>query len=68
MSDDDQRRALEEKSQRRNVHLHAVLASGAADFDAAPGRELFGVDEAGAEAQEAAFLEYVDGNFDDAGA
>ena len=68
VSDDDQRRALAEKTQRRTVHLHAVLASGAADFEAAPGRELFGDDEAGADVQEAAFNEYIDGNFDDAGA
>jgi len=68
VSGDDQRRALAEKTQRRTVHLHAVLASGAADFEAAPGRELFGDDEAGADAQEAAFNEYIDGNFDDAGA
>ena len=66
--EDDQRRSLSEKKQRRTVHVHAVMASGASDFEAAPGRELFGDDEAGAEEQERLFNEYVDGNFDDAGA
>ena len=47
---------------------HAVMASGAADFEAAPGRELFREGEAGAEEHERAFNEYIDGNFDDAGA
>ena len=38
VSEDDQRRSLAEKTQR-TLHLHvAVLASGAADFEAAPGR------------------------------
>ena len=66
--EDDQRRALAEKTQLRTVHVNAVQASGAADFDATPGRELFGDGEAGAAAQEAAFNEFIDGNFDDAGA
>jgi hypothetical protein len=67
-NEDDQRRALAEKTQRRTVHLHAVLASGAAEFDAAPGREDYADDEDGAALHEEAFNEYVDGNFDDAGA
>ena len=36
--EDDQRRALAEKTQRRTVHVNAVQASGAADFDATPWR------------------------------
>ena len=44
------------------------MASGTADFEAAPGRELFREGEAGAEEHERAFNEYIDGNFDDAGA
>ena len=68
VSEDDRRRSLAEKKQRRTVHLHAVMASGAAYFEAAPGRELFREGEAGAEEHERAFNEYIDGNFDDAGA
>ena len=60
-------RGLAEKQQRRTVHVNAVLASGAADFDAAPGREGYAEGEAGAQQHEQAFVEYVEGNFDDAG-
>ena len=60
--------ALAENEQRRTMHLHAVLASGAADFEAAPRREDYEDDEAGAERHEQLFNEYIDGNFDDAGA
>ena len=66
--DDDARRSLAEKTQRRTVHLNAVLASGTADFEAAPSRESFADGETGALLHEERFNDYVDGNFDDAGA
>ena len=50
------------------MHVHSVLASGAADFEAAPGRDEFTNDEMGALLHEQRFNEYVDGTFDDAGA
>ena len=65
VSDEDWRRSLADKKHRRTVHLHAVLASGAADFEAVPGREQYGDDAAEAERHEQAFNDYVDGNFDD---
>ena len=64
----DGRASLAEKKHRRTVHVHSVLASGAADFEAAPGRNEFAGDEIGALLHEQRFNEYVDGNFDDAGA
>ena len=67
-TEDDRDYALADKKQRRTVQLHAVLASGAADFEAAPGREDFGDDDEGALLHEERFNEYIDGNFDDAGA
>ena len=66
--DDDARRSLAEKTQRRTVHLNAVLASGTADFEAAPSRASFADGEMGALLHEERFNDYVDGNFDDAGA
>ena len=65
---DDSSRALAQKGQRRTVVLHAVLASGAADFETAPGRDEYGDGDEGALLHEQAFNEYVDVNFDDAGA
>ena len=44
---DEERHSLAQKTQRRTVHLHAVLASGAADFEAAPGRDEYDDDEKG---------------------
>ena len=67
-TEDDRDYALADKKQRRTVLLHEVLASGAADFEAAPGREDFGDDDEGALLHEERFNEYIDGNFDDAGA
>ena len=66
--EDDRRKSLAQKKQRRTVHVHSVLASGAADFEEAPGRDEFADDETGALLHEQSFHEYVDGNFDDAGA
>lgn len=68
IDEDDARHGLAQKTQRRTVHLNSVLASGAVDFDEAPGREEFDVGEEGALLHEERFNEYIDGNFDDAGA
>ena len=68
VQDADERYRLVEKKGRRTVHLNAVLASGAADFDRAPGREQYEDGEAGADQQEKDCNAYVDRDFDDAGA
>ena len=54
---------------RRTVQVHAVGPSGDAEFEAVDevGREQFAAGDAGADAHEEAFLEYLAGNFDDAG-
>ena len=48
--------------------MHALLACGPADFEEAPGREEFDKGEEGANEHEQRFNEYVDREFDDAGA
>ena len=68
VQDGDERCGLAEKKGRRTVQLNALLACGAADFEEAPGREDFDEGEEGAEDHEARFNEYVDREFDDAGA
>ena len=66
--DDDRRKSLGEKGwARRAVVVRGVEPSGAADFEAVPGREEYdlGVDGSAAWAQD--MLEFADDNFNDAG-
>jgi len=66
---DGRRNCLSEKGwARRAVVVHSVGPSGAANFAEAPGRDGFALGDDGAQQHEEAFLEYVEGNFDDAGA
>ena len=55
---------------RRTVLANGVAPSGDAEFEAVDevGRDHFAAGEAGADAHEEAFLVYLAGNFDDAGA
>ena len=55
---------------RRTVHLHGLAPSGDAAFEAVEevGREAFLPGEQGAQDHEDAFLEFLSGNIDDAGA
>ena len=65
----ERRNALLDKGWcRRAVAVHGVAASGNAVFEDVPGREEYALDELGAQQHEEAFVEYVEGNFDDAGA
>ena len=54
---------------RRTVHVHGVTPSGDAVLEAVDdvGRELFAAGEQGAQEHEDAFLDYLGGNFADAG-
>ena len=68
VNDCDRAQSLSSKGKwRRTVTVHALGPSGAADFDEAPSRPDFDQGDAGGDLHEQAFLEYVDGNFDDAG-
>ena len=55
---------------RRTVQLHGLAPSGDAAFEAVDevGREAFEPGEQGAQDHEDAFIEYLSGNIDDAGA
>ena len=67
---EEQRNALLEKGWgRRTVLVHGVSPSGDAAFEAVDdvGREVFAMGEQGAQEHEEAFMEYLSGNFDDAG-
>ena len=66
--DDDRRKSLGEKGwARRSVVVRAVGPSGAADFEAVPGREEYGAGEDGAAEWEKIILEFAEDNFNDAG-
>eukprot|EP00966_Prymnesium_polylepis_P229758 5316139-Prymnesium_polylepis.1 len=57
-----------QRSKAAGACMHALLACGPADFEEAPGREEFDKGEEGANEHEQRFNEYVDREFDDAGA
>jgi len=66
--DDDRRKSLGEKGwARRSVVVRSVGPSGAADFEAVPGREEYGAGEDGAAEWEKTMLEFAEDNFNDAG-
>ena len=52
---------------RRAVVVRGVEPSGAADFEAVPGREEYDLDEDGSAAWAQDMLEFADDNFNDAG-
>ena len=66
--DDDRRKSLGEKGwARRAVVVRAVEPSGAADFEAVPGREEYDSGEDGSAEWAKDMLEFADDNFNDAG-
>ena len=66
--DDDRRKSLGEKGwARRAVVVRGVEPSGAADFEAVPGREEYDLGEDGSAAWAQDMLEFADDNFNDAG-
>ena len=66
--DDDRRKSLAEKGwARRSLVVRSVGPSGAADFEAVPGREEYGAGEDGAAEWEKIILEFAEDNFNDAG-
>ena len=66
--DDDRRKSLAEKGwARRSLVVRSVGPSGAADFEAVPGREEYGAGEDGAAEWEKTMLEFAEVNFNDAG-
>ena len=66
--DDDRRKSLGEKGwARRAVVVRSVEPSGAAVFEAVPGREEYDSGEEGTAEWEKSMLEFADGNFNDAG-
>mgnify|MGYP006062555837 CR=1 FL=1 len=66
--DDDRRKSLGEKNwARRAVVVRAVEPSGAADFEAVPGREEYDSGEDGSAEWAKDMLEFADDNFNDAG-
>jgi len=66
--DDDRRKSLGEKGwARRAVVVRAVEPSGAADFEAVPGREEYDLGEDGSAEWAKDMLEFADDNFNDAG-
>ena len=61
--DDDRRKSLGEKGwARRAVVVRGVEPSGAADFEAVPGREEYDLDEDGSAAWAQDMLEFADDN------
>ena len=66
--DDERRKSLGEKGwARRAVVLRAVEPSGAADFEAVPGREEYDLGEDGSAEWAKDMLEFADDNFNDTG-
>ena len=66
--DDDRRKSLGEKGwARRAVVVRGVEPSGAAVFEAVPGREEYDLGEDGSAAWAQDMLEFADDNFNDAG-
>ena len=68
-ADDTRRKCLAEKGwARRSVIVHGVAPSGASNMEELPGREEFGVGNAGALQWMEAALDFAQENFNDAGA
>ena len=68
-ADDTRRKCLAEKGwARRSVVVHGVAPSGASNMEELPGREEFGVGNAGALQWMEAALDFAQENFNDAGA